>query len=297
MEPNSSPQPQNSSPQPLNSSPRVPSTVHDIPHQNLDDRIQRDTALLHANHSGGHSDIFIGRLENDDETTTKVAIKVLRVDNKPELIEKITQRLRRETVVWVDLDHLNILKFFGLTFDYNRFGCPALISPYCDEGTIDDHLKKTPININTRLSIISNQLRLCIGNILMHEGRPLLCDFGRSKILTWRGFTTKPVATIRYQAPEIFDDKPENVRKPIDVYAFAMTSYRIWTDVEPFADLSDVSVIIAVTTTGARPQYPTLNVLPGTDLVWGLFEDCWRTEAAERLTVNAVVERLAEINE
>ncbi|KAF9446320.1 kinase-like protein [Macrolepiota fuliginosa MF-IS2] len=293
------------------SSLRVPSSIHDIPHQNLDGRIERVTALSHADHSGGYADIIIGRLKNADNTTTKVAIKILRVNNDPELIEKITERLRRETVVWVGLDHPNILKFLGLAFDYDRFGCPALISPYCDEGTIDDHLKKTPININTRLSImkgVANGLQylhkreivhgdLKPANILMYKGRPLLCDFGRSKILTQRGFTTKPVGTVRYQAPEIFDGKPEDMQKPIDVYAFVLTSYMIWTNVMPFAELpSDASVILAVATREARPRYPTSNVPPGTDLVWKLFEDCWRTRAAERLTVNVVVERLAEIN-
>lgn len=63
-------------------------------------------------------------------------------------------------------------------------------------------------------------------NILIHDdGYPLLCDFGRSKILTQRGFTTKPAGACRYQAPELLQGTGPN--KSTDIYAFALSSYEV----------------------------------------------------------------------
>ncbi len=78
------------------------------------------------------------------------------------------------------------------------------------------------------------QLKLMVpssthSNILVHDdGHPLLCDFGRSKILTHRGFTTKPAGACRYQSPECLKGDSSDPEKAIDVYAFAPTSYEVW---------------------------------------------------------------------
>jgi len=75
-------------------------------------------------------------------------------------------------------------------------------------------------------------------NVLVSdEGRPLICDFGRSKILEVKGFTTTTVAgTIRYMAPELTPDGlPELaldsfvpiLTQKSDVYAFGMVGLEV----------------------------------------------------------------------
>lgn len=66
------------------------------------------------------------------------------------------------------------------------------------------------------------------------DGRPLLCDFGRSKILDHAGFTTIFAGAARYMAPELLspeDDADEEftpvITKETDVYGFGMVGLEV----------------------------------------------------------------------
>jgi serine/threonine protein kinase len=67
-------------------------------------------------------------------------------------------------------------------------------------------------------------------NVLVDEaGIPYICDFGISKIITRRGFTTASVGTLPYMAPELFiafdlkeQDFCRSTTKSCDVYSFAL---------------------------------------------------------------------------
>lgn len=54
------------------------------------------------------------------------------------------KQLNREVWTWSGLNHPNILKFLGLAWTFGRAGLPALISPYCSNGTITEYLGKNP---------------------------------------------------------------------------------------------------------------------------------------------------------
>jgi len=76
-------------------------------------------------------------------------------------------------------------------------------------------------------------------NVLVDDhGNPLICDFGRSRILEQSGFTTSFASgTTRYMAPELFglEDADEEsadysapvATKPSDVYSFAMVGIEV----------------------------------------------------------------------
>lgn len=67
--------------------------------------------------------------------------------------ENFAQYLIKKAAPWQELDHPNVLKFLGLSYDYGRLGCPALITPYCEKGTMDEYLKMHP-DIGTRIFIV-----------------------------------------------------------------------------------------------------------------------------------------------
>ncbi|KXN83008.1 Serine/threonine-protein kinase CTR1 [Leucoagaricus sp. SymC.cos] len=127
-------------------------------------------------------------------------------------------------------------------------------------------------------------------NILVHDdGRPLLCDFGRSRILDTRGFATRPAGVARYQAPEVHQGLPST--KASDVYAFGITSCEIWTGITPWENRQDAPVILDVALNDARPTLPK-NVPPGTGQLWGIFETCWDREPWQRPGMDKVVQDL-----
>ncbi|KXN87317.1 hypothetical protein AN958_08942 [Leucoagaricus sp. SymC.cos] len=121
--------------------------------RDLTGRIHREMDTIHPSHAGGFADIFIGYLREEDNTSIKVAIKVLRLQSE-EVADKVSKTVSRETEIWQKLRHTNVLRFLGLTSDFGRFSYPALISPYCDNGTAPDYLKLHP-EIETRLFLVS----------------------------------------------------------------------------------------------------------------------------------------------
>jgi len=144
--------------------------------------------------------------------------------------------------VWKDLKHPNILEFLCLDWKRGRFNLPAFVSPYCENGMVRWYLKvnetvdKLPIikGVAQGLEYLHNK-DIVHGdikptNILVDSsGQPVLCDFGRSKILTCNGFTATSFAgAARYQAPELFQETPDGapkLTKASDVYAFTISSY------------------------------------------------------------------------
>ena len=76
-------------------------------------------------------------------------------------------------------------------------------------------------------------------NVLVDDdGRPLICDFGRSRVLEQSGFTTVFAAgAARYMAPELFGPDDADIEsansfvpvltKESDVYSFAMVCVEV----------------------------------------------------------------------
>ncbi|KAF5350009.1 hypothetical protein D9756_009115 [Leucocoprinus leucothites] len=304
----------------------LPSRVEDLSYRDLTGLVKReDESMNGVQHSGGFADIFVGYLTEGNKTvkvrgniahstseislSPKVAIKVLRMVNDEGLTTKVKKLLIRETAAWHQLHHHNVLEFLGLAPDHARYGCPALISPYCERGTATKYLASHS-DIDTKLSIITGTAEglkylhqnevvhgdLKPSNVLIHDdGHPLLCDFGRSKILTSGGFTTNASGACRYQAPELLisNDGP---KKSSDIYALATTAYEFWTGLEPFSDIhTDSSIIISIVMRDARPEYPDIAPV-GTEYMWRLFEDSWKNEPEDRLEATEVVERLNRIS-
>ena len=76
-------------------------------------------------------------------------------------------------------------------------------------------------------------------NVLVDDdGRPLICDFGVSRIVEHSGFTTDSLGGVtRYMAPELFGPEDEDlgsaeffapiITKESDVYSFAMVGVEV----------------------------------------------------------------------
>ncbi|KAF5359884.1 hypothetical protein D9756_002943 [Leucocoprinus leucothites] len=163
-------------------------------------------------HTGGCSDVYTGHLMADP--SFKVAIKVFRTTEKPDDIERIRRWLNREAIVWHKLKHENVLSFLGLAPDLGRLeACPALISPYCTNGTVGDYIRISNPPVEIRVSLILSVARglaylheqdvihgdLKPTNVLMSdENVPLVCDFGRSLVLT---ASNKPGSSTQTSGP------------------------------------------------------------------------------------------------
>ena len=141
---------------------------------------------------------------------------------------------------------------------------------------------------------------------------PCICDFGISKIVSRRGFTTSNVGTAPYMAPELFfvidatnmswlDASVANTTTSFDVYSFQfwrcvlykqctaeLTTIRQILTGEPPKARSTRPIVSAKIIADLRPKqvdYPETKVPPRT---WSILERCWsfvHDSISSRLTV------------
>ncbi|KAJ7339050.1 kinase-like domain-containing protein, partial [Mycena albidolilacea] len=197
--------------------------------------------------SGGSADIYGGVLSGIQLTPVfvhQVAIKIYRrMHCEPQELEQKSRRLNREVDIWSRLKHRNILSFIGICEDLAPL--PVLISPFYKFGHVGKYLTKHPgVNREKLVLGVASGLQFLHENGVVHgdlkqnvlvdkHGVPCICDFGISKVVSRRGFTTSNVGTAPYMAPELFcvvdgpgmnshASSPAGTTPCSDVYSFAL---------------------------------------------------------------------------
>ncbi|KAJ6523719.1 kinase-like domain-containing protein [Mycena capillaripes] len=191
--------------------------IHDV---NLEGLITHDDQHRWPIAGGGHSDIYRGKLTLSNSRKIRVAIKMIRLPDYESAqlpAEELLKRLIREANIWSNLEHENVLPFIGVCDDVRIAPCPVLISPFCGFGHVGRYLRKDPsANRDQLVGGVASGLKFLHDNDIVHgdlkvqnvlvdkRGVPCICDFGISKILNRRGYTTLSVGTVPYMAPELF---------------------------------------------------------------------------------------------
>jgi len=234
-----------------------------------------------------------------------VAIKVLRgVHHSIEERQKVEKYLNRECIVWLRLNHPNILPFYGIEDSLDA--SPALISPLCTFGDIENYLKLYPnadrfkilIGVASGLEYLHGE-RVVHGdikpqNILINDRHtPVLCDFGRSRIIGQRGFTTKFAGAVRYTAPELITDDSDHppVTLATDIYTFAIVGAEILNGRPAFTG-SDFNIGNKVLR-GERPQPQGLHGRAA--YAWPILGACWVSEPGGRMPMSVAAPHLYQL--
>ncbi|KIM73086.1 hypothetical protein PILCRDRAFT_733692 [Piloderma croceum F 1598] len=149
---------------------------------------------------GGSADIWKGNWCKDTGNC-KVAIKIVRVTGDSEDRHKImNKRLRKEILVWHELEHPNILPLLGIAYEFGRSRPMGMVCPWVDEGNLNGYLDRhrATLILRDRFRILCDvaaglsylhSLNVVHGdltgsNILFDdEGKALLADFGLSNIV------------------------------------------------------------------------------------------------------------------
>jgi serine/threonine protein kinase len=253
---------------------------------------------------GQRADILHGVL--DDSKSTRVAVKVLRAVpyDDENARRELRQSLESQLPVWGALDHPNIVKFLGLSYDV-PFPA-AIILPYFSDGNALEYVKKYPNTVLQLLRgtakgieylhqqnppIVHADIRAC--NVLVDDGTPRLVDFGLVPVLSNTTFTTtNVVGPARWQAPEVFLTEDED-RLPFtlktDIFSFAMFAIELVTQDRPFNHRKIDTVVIVDITKNRRPRKPVSDLA---DELWPLLEQCWAEAPGGRPTITAVCEGL-----
>ncbi|KAG8894464.1 hypothetical protein FRB99_001250, partial [Tulasnella sp. 403] len=253
-----------------------------------------------TNVRGGSCDLYTGR----HKTEGKVALKRPRI-SEDDYESATVRRFLREAKTWKDLQHPNILRFLGAC---KIDSVIYLVSPFMKNGTIMDFIAKDPLKADRvqlireiasaleylhARNIIHGDLKG--SNILMSDDAdPVVCDFGLSRIQDAKTSTKmKGAGTVRWQAPEIWEDAPKSFKT--DVYALAMTIVEVVSGDVPFRQYTaDMAVVVAVL---IRNERPTRELLRSSDRVtdewlWDIVSVCWDKNPKKRPCMSEVTRLL-----
>ncbi|KAJ7932966.1 kinase-like domain-containing protein [Mycena leptocephala] len=258
------------------------SSLPDVRGRDLKGRVIQNDLYPFA--GGGNSNIYRGKLTRSDGRKIRVAIKMIRIsDDGSGQREDILRRLRREVEVWSRLKHKNILPLIGVCDDLAP--SPVLISPFYKFGHVGTYLRKHPgIDRKELVSGVAAGLVFLHANNIIHgdlkvqnvlvdkRGAPCICDFGISKIINRKGFTTSSVGTAPYMAPELF-----STTKASDVYSFALLVLEILTS-EPPKGRPSKPIVTTKILFELRPKRADYDVLNVSDAIWSSLDRCWTFE-------------------
>ncbi|KAJ7500320.1 kinase-like domain-containing protein [Mycena galericulata] len=282
------------------------SSLTDIHGHGLEGRVTQDDQYPFA--GGGNSNIYRGKLARSDGRKIRVAIKMIRVsDDGSGHLDELLRRLRREIDVWKRLRHKNILPFIGVCS--NIAPLPVLISPFYKFGHVGTFLKKHPtVDRNDLVCGVASGLQflhetdvvhgdLKVHNVLVDKrGTPCICDFGISKLIDRRGFTTSSVGTAPYMAPELFfivdadswEETSPYTTKSSDVYSFGLLVLEILT-AEPPKGRPSKPIVTAKLLATLQPKRSDYDVEKVSNEMWTVLDRCWAFDPQLRPTVTEVV--------
>ncbi|KZP22879.1 kinase-like protein [Athelia psychrophila] len=259
---------------------------------------------------GSFSDIWKGtwtvRDPFNQTVPRKVALKYLRQVMPPGVREKLVHRLKDEVVAWHSLRHDNIAQLFGVIQSFDTI---AMISPWCDNGTLIHYIKDVNASAdrlallaqvasgvsylhNFKPVVIHGDLKGC--NILVDDhGHALLTDFGLAKIIediagAVQLATSFFAGSTRWMSPELIlalvedDGRAPPISPSSDVYAFACVCLELATDNVPFPHRSNDHAVTVDIMRGIRPcrgsSSPCRVKCSDEDAFWRVLDQCWDPE-------------------
>ncbi|KZT18338.1 kinase-like protein [Neolentinus lepideus HHB14362 ss-1] len=290
----------------------------------IDADLRHDTKF----EGGGQSDIFTAVLDcgklprgvsafqqlYDGPATKTVALKILRVmaNADSDRYQIIMRRLKRETGLWQTLSHDNIVPLFGVYQSPRSPEVDGLVMPLYS-GDLKKYLaahedaNKLLLLLGTAKGIeYLHTKRLVHGDIkprnilVTAEGVPMLSDFGTSRILGMKGYTTNLTTTTTYTAPEILDfdeddsktsenkETPHPLSSYSDIYSFGMTILEVIDGRAPFYHRR--AILVRQIVDGLRPEpkhHPGIDEVNGK--IWILLGQCWERDGKLRPDIGKVM--------
>ena len=134
------------------------------------------------------------------------------------------------------------------------------------------------------------------------QGKALICDFGMSTLIEditdqKASATLMNSMSVRWLAPELFNDEGSSLSQASDTYSFAMTILECTTLQLPFADVREDARVLPRLIKREIPTRPTdpstIRWLP--DNLWKLMKMCWETEPTKRPAMSYVSIKLQAI--
>lgn len=265
--------------------------------------------------SGMFSEVF---LVTDKRTSKKYAAK--KVNNELEgsedkYLDDLTD-LKREIEIMSVTSYPAIIAFYGYSpyfFDHTLY--PTLIMEFASNKSLGNFLESARKGLLQVVLDPTIKFILVYGiakgmaylhskniihrdlkpdNILLTESHyPKISDFGFSKIADpMQSLNSKKCGTMVYMPPEVFESDDYQYNNKVDVYAYAMIIYEIFTLEKPFAKLSEFALMRTIMN-NQRPHFPDDST---SEEFIQIIKKCWSQDPDERPTFEEICEELEKDN-
>ncbi|RIB14521.1 kinase-like domain-containing protein [Gigaspora rosea] len=200
----------------------------------------------------------------------------------------------------------HIIEFFGLSEGF-KTGEYILVMQYADSGTLKDYLtdNKSKLKLDDKISLCKDIIKglkflhenniihrdLHSKNVLIHQKRALLADFGLSKSLLESKGSSEVRGITVYLDPRLLVGKCPH-EESIDIYSFGVIMWEIYSCRPPFGGRNGHDLIFRLCE-GLRENRQVGMPL---DYV-KLYEECWVPDPSFRPKATAILDRLEILKE
>ncbi|KAG8916162.1 hypothetical protein FRC01_003319 [Tulasnella sp. 417] len=257
---------------------------------------------------GACGDVWYGFLD-ESSCLHPVAIKRIRPRSEDGSSSYgLLKDLLGEVVPWHQLDHRNISRFIGFTFDNDH---ATLVSEWQHCGNVMEFLREHP-DVD-RLELIAQGAEalaylherrppLIHGDIkpenmlVSQEGIIKLTDFGISTFLSQHPVsdirTAQPFrGTLRYADPVLLGDNPKPTTFT-DIWAFAWLIFGILTGLRPYHHIqTELRVNLAIMQYDL-PRASDYSNLPHGDSIWPILRASWSRTNSQRWPASCIADNI-----
>ncbi|KZP08460.1 kinase-like protein [Athelia psychrophila] len=278
--------------------------------------IKRDTGFPAISHP--HTCVYKANMINGSATTVVAVKHILPYGATAADWAKLDTRTRRETVVWMRLNHPNIVELLGTTIDESPQKSTGMVSRWMVNGNLATfvtpnlsiaHRQQITCDVAAGLAYLHGQNimhgDLTAANVLIDDnGKARLVDFGLSSIKAEFEGTSFISATIggalRFRALEIsppvdgnYQDFNPELTFACDVYSLGSVILQVLSSLQPYHNIpSDVMIALAL----ARKTKPDRPVSPHlTDAYWKFIQGCWCDKPENRPSAAKAHEELLRL--
>lgn len=247
--------------------------------------------------SGSFGEVYRGVLNSEE-----VSIKMVKVYQRGG--SSASKEFTKEALIWRQLNHPNVLPFYGVYYWDDSHSRLCLVSPWMAQGNVVDYLRKDlPLTNRVALAYdIANGLAYLheeniihgdlkgVNILVSHSGNACIGDFGLASVSLGdvasmpnyeSSNSSSCQGTTRWLAPEVFETGVISAKS--DIYAFACVLYELFSGCPPFAHIRlDATVMCKVAFLQERPTRPSSLAL--SDAVWALITQCWAQDPTARPT-------------
>ncbi|RIB26937.1 kinase-like domain-containing protein [Gigaspora rosea] len=209
--------------------------------------------------TGGFGEVFSYEMKDSE------LVVVLKCLKSEEIIEDFINEL---TILKI-CDNQAIIKFYGVTKDSNeRY---YMVLQYADGGDLQNYLKAKKPRWTDKLSIAKEiacglsylhdnniiHKDLHPKNILIHQGKPKIADFGLSKQINEVSMASNSnfedlKGVLQYTEPQCLIDGKDKCNKKSDVYSFGVILWEISSGIPSFQKIQSQTLISVYICKGKR---------------------------------------------